>query len=350
MAKTMLAAVKPEPAPGADIRDVTIPKFGFTDVLVKVKVASVCGTDVHIYDWDAWAQKRIHPPLIPGREFCGHVAAVGSEVTTVKEGDFVSAEMHVACGKCLQCRTGEAHICQFVKIIGVDADGAFAEYVRIPESNIWKIDPAIPPEYASVLDPLGNAGHTVVFGQISAKTVAVIGCGPIGLFSIAVARAVGATQVFALEINEHRRKLAQKMKADRVIDPSQEDAKAIVMEATDGIGVDVVLEMSGKTPGIKTGFNILRLGGRVSLLGIPSKPVELNFAEDLIFKGATVQGINGRLMYKTWYQMQALLKSGKLDLSPVITDRIPMRDFSKGMDRLKTGEASKILLYPNGVR
>lgn len=156
--------------------------------------------------------------------------------------------------------------------------------------------------------------------------------------------------MFALEINEHRRKLAKQMKADYVIDPSTEDAKVIVMKATDGIGVDVVLEMSGKTPGIRTGFNILRLGGRVSLLGIPSKPVELNFAEDIIFKGATVQGINGRLMYKTWYQMQALLKSGKLDLSPVITDRMPMRDFSKGMARLKTGEASKILLYPNGVR
>ena len=350
MPDTMLAVVKPEAKAGAEIRNVKIPSFGPTDVLVKVKVASVCGTDVHIYDWDAWAQKRIHPPLIPGHEFCGHVAAVGDEVTTVKEGDFVSAEMHVACGKCFQCRTGEAHICQFVKIIGVDADGAFAEYVRIPESNIWKIDPAIPPEYASVLDPLGNAVHTVLAGEIAAKSVAVIGCGPIGLFSIAVARAVGATPVFALEINEHRRKLAKKMNADYVIDPSQEDAKAIVMEATGGIGVDVVLEMSGKTPGIKTGFNILRLGGRVSLLGIPSKPVELNFAEDLIFKGATVQGINGRLMYKTWYQMQALLKSGKLDLSPVITDRMAMRDFSKGMARLKTGEASKILLYPNGVK
>jgi threonine 3-dehydrogenase len=350
MPDTMLAVVKPEPRAGAEIRDVKVPAFGPSDVLVKVKVASVCGTDVHIYDWDAWAQKRIHPPLIPGHEFCGHVAAVGNDVTTVKEGDFVSAEMHVACGKCFQCRTGEAHICQYVKIIGVDADGAFAEYVRIPESNIWKIDPAIPPEYASVLDPLGNAVHTVLAGEIAAQSVAVIGCGPIGLFSIAVARAVGATPVFALEINEHRRQLAKQMKADYVIDPETQDAKAIVMEVTGGVGVDVVLEMSGKTPGIKTGFNILRLGGRVSLLGIPSKPVELNFADDLIFKGATVQGINGRLMYKTWYQMQALLKAGKLDLSPVITDRMPMRDFSKGMARLKTGEASKILLYPNGVR
>jgi len=294
MPSTMLAVVKPESAPGAEIREVKIPAFGPNDVLVKVKVASICGTDLHIYNWDRWAQNRIHPPLIPGHEFCGEVAAFGSEVTSVKEGDFVSAEMHVACGKCLQCRTGEAHICQNVKIIGVDADGAFAEYVVIPESNIWKLDPAIPQEYASILDPLGNAVHTVLAGEIAAKTVAITGCGPIGLFAIAVARAVGDS--------------------------------------------------------IRTAFDIVRRGGRISLLGLTSKPISLNFSEDIIFKGITVQGINGRRMYQTWYQMTALLKAGKLDLHPVITDRIPMRDFSKAMERLKTGEASKILVYPNGVK
>jgi len=350
MAQTMLAVVKPARRAGAEIRDVKLPAYGPNEVLVKVKVASICGTDLHIYDWDAWAKKRIKPPLIPGHEFCGTVAAVGKEVTTVKEGDFVSAEMHVACGKCFQCRIGEAHICQHVKIIGIDADGAFAEYVTIPESNIWKIDAAIPAEYASVLDPLGNAVHTVLAGEIAARTVAVIGCGPIGLFSIAVARAVGAAQVFAVEINPHRAALARKMKADLVLNPAQEDVKAKVMAATEGVGVDVVLEMSGKTPGIRLGFDILRLGGRMSLLGIPSKPVELNFAEDIIFKGATVQGINGRLMYKTWYQMQALLKNHKLDLGPVITDKIAMKDFDHGIERLKSGESSKILLYPNGVK
>src|SRR5436305_983899 len=245
MAKTMLAVVKPGPAPGADIRDVAIPTIGPTDVLVKVKVASVCGTDLHIYNWDQWAQGRIHPPLIPGHEFCGHVAGVGAEVTSVKEGDFVSAEMHVACGKCLQCRTGEAHICQNVSIIGVDANGAFAEYVAIPESNIWKLDPEIPQEYASILDPLGNAVHTVLAGDIAAKSVAITGCGPIGLFAIAVARACGATQVFAIEVNEHRRKLATEMKADFALDPTKDDVKKIVNEATDGVGVDVLLEMAG---------------------------------------------------------------------------------------------------------
>jgi threonine 3-dehydrogenase len=350
MSKTMLAVVKREAAPGAEIREVNIPDYGPTDVLVKVKVASICGTDLHIYNWDRWAQKRIHPPLIPGHEFCGEVAAFGNEVTSVKEGDFVSAEMHVACGKCVQCRTGEGHICQNVKIIGVDSNGAFAEYVVIPESNIWKLDPAIPQEYASILDPLGNAVHSVLAGEIAAKTVAITGCGPIGLFSIAVARAVGAAQVFAIEVNEHRRRLAKEMKADFVLDPSKDDVHALVMKETGGLGVDVVLEMAGHPDAIRTAFNIVRSGGRISLLGLTSKPIALNFSEDIIFKGVTVQGINGRRMYQTWYQMTALLKNGKLDLHPVITDRMPMKDFSQAMDRLKTGEASKILVYPNGTK
>src|SRR3954465_4319260 len=234
MTGTMLAVVKPEAAPGAEVREVKIPAYGRTDVLVKVKVASICGTDLHIYNWDRWAQSRIHPPLIPGHEFCGEVVAFGDEVTSVKAGDFVSAEMHVACGKCLQCRTGEAHICQNVKIIGVDANGAFAEYVVIPESNIWKLDPAIPKEYASILDPLGNAVHTVLAGEIVAKTVAITGCGPIGLFSIAVARACGATQIFALEVNEHRRKIAKQMAPDFVLDPTKDDVHGIVMDNTGG--------------------------------------------------------------------------------------------------------------------
>src|SRR5689334_4065021 len=223
MPETMQAIVKPQAAPGSELREVPRPEIGPNDVLVKVKVASICGTDLHIYEWDAWAQKRIRPPLVPGHEFCGTVAAVGREVTSVKEGDFVSAEMHVNCGKCLQCRTGEAHICQNVKIIGVDADGAFAEYVVIPESNIWKLDAAIPQEYASILDPLGNAVHTVLAGEIAAKSVAVTGCGPIGLFAIAVARAVGATSVFAIEVNEHRARIAREMQADYVLNPAKED-------------------------------------------------------------------------------------------------------------------------------
>ncbi|HUO60753.1 MAG TPA: L-threonine 3-dehydrogenase [Candidatus Acidoferrales bacterium] len=350
MSETMLAVVKPEARAGAEIREVKLPRFGRTDVLVKVKVASVCGTDLHIYNWDPWAQGRIHPPLIPGHEFCGEVAAVGDEVTSVKEGDFVSAEMHVACGKCLQCRIGQAHICQNVRIIGIDADGAFAEYVTIPESNIWKLDPAIPQEYASILDPLGNAVHTVLAGDIASKTIAITGCGPIGLFAIAIARACGATQVFAIEVNQYRREIAKQMNADFVLDPTKDDVRSIVMDHTGGLGVDVLCEMAGHKDAIRLGFDILRRGGRVSLLGIPSRPVEFDLANDIIFKGATVQGINGRKMFETWYQMTALLKSGKLDLHPVITNRLAMRDFSHGMDMLNSGKASKILLYPNDVK
>ena len=237
-----------------------------------------------------------------------------------------------------------------MKIIGVDANGAFAEYVVIPESNIWKLDAAIPQEYASILDPLGNAVHTVLAGEIAGKTVAITGCGPIGLFSIAVARAVGASTIFALEVNEHRRKVAKQMHADYVLDPTKDDVRKIVKEHTDGLGVDVVLEMAGHPDAIRMGFDIIRSGGRISLLGLTSKPIPLNFSEDIIFKGLTIQGINGRRMYQTWYQMTALLKGGRLDLHPVITDRLPMKDFSKAMERLKTGEASKILVYPDGVK
>jgi threonine 3-dehydrogenase len=346
----MHAIVKPEAAAGAQVKEVPVPKYGPNDVLVKVKAGAICGTDLHIYDWDPWAQARIKPPLVPGHEFCGNVAAIGANVTSVAPGDFVSAEMHVACGKCYQCRIGEAHICQNVTIIGIDSDGAFADYVVIPESNIWKIDPRIPVEYAAILDPLGNAVHTVLSGEIAAQSIAIIGCGPIGLFAIAVARACGAGTVFALEVNANRRRLAAEMKADFVLDPSKDDVKAEILKHTGGYGVDVVAEMSGNANAIRQGFDILRMGGRASLLGTPTKPVELNLADAIIFKGAVVHGIHGRRMYKTWYQMNELLKHNKLDLMPAITDRIALKDFNSGMEKLKRGEASKILVYPNGAK
>jgi threonine 3-dehydrogenase len=346
----MQAIVKPEAKAGAQVKELPVPKYGPNDVLVRVKAAAVCGTDLHIYDWDPWAQGRIKPPLVPGHEFCGNVAAVGANVSSVHVGDFVSAEMHVACGKCYQCRIGEAHICQNVTIIGIDSDGAFADYVVIPESNIWKVDPRIPVEYAAILDPLGNAVHTVLSGEIAGQSIAVIGCGPIGLFAIAVARACGAGTVFAIEPNANRRRLAAEMKADVVLDPTKDDVKAEVKKHTSGYGVDVVAEMSGNPNAIRQGFDILRMGGRVSLLGTPTKPIEIDLAEAVIFKGAVAHGIHGRKMYKTWYQMTELLKHGKLDLKPAITDRISLNEFSSGMERLKRGEASKILVFPNGTK
>jgi len=343
---TMQAVVKAQGAPGIEIREVPVPRPGAGEVLVKVSAASVCGTDLHIYNWDPWAQGRIHPPLIPGHEFAGAVAAVGPGVTTVKEGDLVSAEMHVACGKCLQCRTGLAHVCQFVRILGVDANGAFASYAVIPESNIWKLSPAIPPDYASLLDPLGNAVHTVLSGPIAARTVAITGCGAIGLFSIAVAKACGAAKIFAIEVNAHRRSVAARMGADLVLDPTTENVVARICEATGNTGVDVLLEMSGVQSAMALGFEVLRTGGRASLLGIPSKPVELDFARDIIFKGATVLGINGRKMFETWFQMEALLAANKLDLEPVITHRLRLNQFAEAMKLLQSGEAIKVVLKP----
>ena len=235
-----------------------------------------------------------------------------------------------------------------MKIIGVDADGCFAEYVKIPEPNIWKIDPRVPVEYASLLDPLGNALHTLLAGEIAAQTVAVLGCGPIGLLAVAVARACGAARIFACEVKRQRLDLALRMGADLALNSREVDPVARVLEATGGLGVDVVLEMSGHPDAIHQGFRLLRRGGRISLLGIPSRPVELDLPNDIIFKGATVQGISGRRMFQTWYQMQGLLLSGRLDLAPAITDRLPLADYRRGFELLMAGDASKIILYPEG--
>jgi len=345
----MKAIVKAEPKPGAQLKDVPVPEIGSRDVLVRVRAASICGTDLHIYRWDRWSARRIHPPLVFGHEFCGAVEKVGREVTTVREGDFVSAEMHLACGRCYQCRIGQRHICQNVRIVGIDVDGCFAEFVKIHEANIWKIDEAVPVEHAAVLDPLGNAVHTVLAGEVAGLSVAVTGCGPVGLFAIAVAKACGAYPIFATEPHPFRRALAEKVGATLAIDPTATDPVKLVQAETQGLGADIVLEMSGNRTAVRQAFQMLRRGGRLSLLGISSKPLELDLANDVIFKGAAVQGINGRRVFETWYRMQALLKSGALNLSSLITDRIPMAEFERGMDLLLSGNASKVLLYPNGV-
>lgn len=346
----MRALVKASAAPGMEMREVPVPQIGPTDVLIAVETASVCGTDLHIYHWDEWAQNRIKPPYTPGHEFCGTVAAVGELVQGLAVGDFVSAEMHIACGHCLQCRTGQAHVCQFVKILGVDGDGAFADYVRIPAANVWKLSPEIPREFGSLFDPFGNAVHTALSGPIAAQTVAVTGCGPIGLFSIAIAKACGASRVFAIEPNANRRELARRMGADVLLDPSSEDVEAKVKAETDGNGVDVLLEMSGHPAAIRQGFGLLRNGGRASLLGLPSKPFELDIANAIIFKGAVVHGINGRKMYETWFQAEALMRDPRMDLSPVITHRLPLAKFDEAMKLLESGEASKILLQVGNGR
>jgi len=343
----MKALRKVRPARGAAVEPVSVPSIGPTDVLVRVRAASICGTDLHIYDWDPWSASRIHPPMTFGHEFCGVVERLGEEVYSVKPGDFVSAEMHVNCGVCRACRTGQRHVCQSVKILGVDADGCFAEFVRIPVRNLWKVDPAIPEHYAAILDPLGNAVHAVLEGDIVGQNVVVTGAGPIGLMAIAVAKACGCSLVFATEINAHRRALARQMGADEALDPSQGDVVARVREATDG-GADVLLEMSGNPNAISQGFQMLRAGGRASLLGIPTGPVTLDLLNEVIFKGATVHGIYGRRMFETWVQMSELLKHGKLNLEPLFKERLPLEKFADAFSLLEKGQAGKILFFPDG--
>ncbi|HEY1468274.1 MAG TPA: L-threonine 3-dehydrogenase [Candidatus Acidoferrum sp.] len=350
MSATMKALRKTTAAKGLEIQKVPVPSIGALDVLVRVSATSICGTDLHIYGWDRWSQGRIKPPVTLGHEFCGIVERVGEDVSAVKPGDFVSAEMHVNCGHCHQCRLGEAHICQNLKIIGIDLDGAFAEFVKIPATNIWKLDTAIPEHYAAILDPLGNAVHTVLAGAIAGQTVLVTGCGPIGLMSIAVAKACGSSTVFATETNEHRRAMAKEMGAHFVLNPAAEDPVAKILEGTGGTGVDVLLEMSGQPAAIQQGFKALRAGGRASLLGIPTENVPLDLVQDVIFKGATVQGIYGRRMYETWVQMTALLKAGRVNLGPLFGERMMLGNFEAAFAKLHSGMAGKILMYPNGMK
>lgn len=344
---TMRALVKPAAAAGAEMRTVPVPQIGPHDVLVRVHTASICGTDLTIFRWGPWAQARIKPPLVFGHEFCGHIAELGAEVQGLKRGDFVSAEMHVACGHCYQCRIGEAHICQSVKILGVDGPGCFAEFVRIPATNIIALDAAISTDYGAILDPLGNAVHTVLAGPIAGRSVAVVGCGPIGLMAIAVARACGAGPILALEVNPNRRRLATQLNADLVLDPGADDLLAAVRAHSQGGGVDVALEFSGHGDGLRTALSLTRAGGRVSLLGILSKPVEIDLNTEIIFKGLTLNGINGRRMYETWYQMIALLRNRRLDLDALFTHRLPLSRFAEGMEALQRGEAAKVLLTPD---
>jgi len=342
--QTMRALRKTASAPGFTLQQIPVPSIGPSDVLIRVKSVGLCGTDLHIYQWDHWAERRVKPPLTIGHEFMGEVAAVGAAVTLVQAGDRVSAEGHIACGVCRLCRTGEAHICEHVAIIGVDTDGAFADFIRMPEANVWKLDPSIPDSWAAVFDPLGNAVHTVMAADVSVKSVVITGVGSIGLMAIPVARAAGAAKVFAVDVNPQKLELAKRVGADATFSALQPDLVDDIVARTGGDGVDVLLEMSGSGSAIDSGLAMVRNGGVAALLGIPSDDVEINLAERIIFKGLTVLGINGRRMFETWYQTQALVTSGRVDLTPIITHDLPFEDFDRAFALMKSGEAAKIVL------
>lgn len=347
---TMRAIRKLAPEPGLTlVEDVPIPAIGAHDVLIRVEAASVCGTDLHIYKWDEWSQHRIKPPITLGHEFAGTVVEIGRSVENVRLGDFVSAESHITCGMCFQCRTGQAHMCPQTKILGVDRDGAFAEYVSVPSSVIWRNDRTkIPPEIATLQEPFGNAVFATLAHELPGQTVAVFGCGPIGLFAIGIARASGAAKIFASDINAYRLQLAKRMGATFLYNPKAE-AQGVAdwfLTHNEGNGVDIALEMSGSPEGIASVFRVVRNGGRVSLFGIPSRAVELDVAENIIFKNLTVLGLNGRRIFETWFRTRWLLEGGVVDLHPLITLETTLEDYEEAFSRLASGRACKIILRP----
>jgi threonine 3-dehydrogenase len=330
-----------------------MPVCGPSDVLIRVRHAGVCGTDLHIWEWDAWASGRLKPPVVIGHEFAGEIVELGSEAQherLLALGDQVTAEGHIVCGHCLPCRTGDAHVCRRTRIIGVDRDGAFAEFIAMPASNVMKLD-GIPTEIGSIMDPMGNAVHTVLEGgNVPGSAVLVLGCGPIGCFAVGVARAAGASLVIASDYNPMRLELARKMGAHVVLNPGNDDVVAKARDLTGGEGVDLVCEMSGHPAGHQTAFSAARLGGRVNFLGTPSKTTEVNFARDVIFKGLTLYGVTGRRMYDTWQQMFRLLRAKQLDPSPVITHRYKLEQMAEAIQVIKDGQAGKVILEVNGER
>lgn len=353
----MYAIVKTKREPGAEITTVNTPKIKNNTVLVQTKMASICGTDVHIWNWNEWAQSRIkNIPFILGHEFTGEVVEIGKNVTSVQIGDMVSAETHIVDGTCYQCKTDRMHVCQHVKILGVDINGVFAEYVTLPERNAWKNDPNLDPAIASIQEPLGNAIQTVLpkdhVEDIAGKNVAVLGCGPIGLMAIAVLDTLGAEKIFATAggRNKVRMELAKKLGADMVLSAREEGENIvkIIRDATDSNGVDVALEMSGAPSAVKQAFEILTPGGRVSLLGLFNKPVEFDLNNAVIFKAATVYGISGRRMFQTWYQMRGLLSNVafRKKIGFIITHRILIKDIAKGIEAIHSKQAGKVVLEP----
>ena len=336
--------------PGLEIAEIPDPVAGTGEVVVEVEAASICGTDLHIKKWDEWSQQRIHPPLTLGHEFAGTVVEIGDDVDHVRVGDYVSAESHITCGMCFQCRTGQAHMCERTRILGVDREGAFARYVAVPESVIWQNDRSkLPPEIATLQEPFGNAVFATSEQDLAGRSVAVLGCGPIGLFTIAIARASGAAVVFASDRTPFRLALAETMGAHATVNVEETpDAAEWFRGENDGFGFDVVFEMSGSPRAIADAFRIARNGGRVLLFGIPSRPVEIDVAESLIFKNLDVLAVNGRRIFATWYTTRWLLESGVVDLRPLITDEIPLDDFEAAFEKLEAGEACKIVVHPGG--
>ena len=337
----MKALVKLKPEKGIWLEDVPVPVCGVNDVLIKIKKTAICGTDLHIYRWDEWSQRTIRTPMTIGHEYVGVIAEVGAEVDMLRPGDRVTGEGHIACGHCRNCRRGRQHVCENTIGIGVNRDGAFAEYVVVPATNVLKINPKIPDDLVAVMDPLGNATHTALSFPLIGEDVLVTGSGLIGSLCIAIARFSGARYIVATETNPYRKALAEKMGATRVINPLTESLDEVMAEI--GMkGFDIGLECSGSPAAFNDMLRHMYNSGKISLLGILPANTQILW-DNVIFKGLTLKGIYGREMYETWYQMEQMLLSG-LNIAPMITHHFPINDFQKGFDVMDTGNCGKVIL------
>jgi threonine 3-dehydrogenase len=338
----MKALVKSRAARGLWLEDIAKPEIGINDVLVRVHYAGICGTDVHIYDWDEWAQKTIPVPMAIGHEFVGEIVAVGSNVNDFFPGDIVSGEGHVVCGRCRNCLAGRRHLCAHTQGVGVNRPGAFAEYIALPMTNIWRHNPGINEEVAAIFDPFGNAVHTALSFPVLGEDVLITGAGPIGIMAIPVVRLAGARHVVVTDLNPFRLDLARKMGATIAINPTETSFADVQKKLNMQEGFDVGLEMSGNPQAFRDMIANMSHGGKIAMLGIPSKEVAIDW-RTVIFDMLTIKGIYGREMYETWYKMSVMLESG-LDISPVITHRFAWNEFEEGFEAIRSGCAGKVIL------
>jgi threonine 3-dehydrogenase len=338
----MLALVKVDAGPGLRLQEVPRPEIGINDVLIRVHKTGICGTDLHIESWDPWAAKTIHPPLVVGHEFVGEVVEVGGNVTDFHPGELVSGEGHVTCGRCRHCLAGQRHLCVNTVGLGVNRDGAFAEFVALPMTNVWHQAPGVDEEVAAIFDPFGNAVHTALAFEVLGEDVLVTGAGPIGLMAGAVARHAGARYIVVSEPNAFRRDLAMRMGATIAIDPRERDLKDVQRELSMVEGFDVAFEMSGNATALRSAIDNMAHGGRIAILGIPTAEISLD-VNTIVFNQLTLRGIYGREMYETWYKMRVLIQSG-LDIRPAITHRFGFRDFEAAFAAARSGDSGKVIM------
>lgn len=341
----MFGIVKNEPKPGIAWRHVAAaPAPGHGEVTIAVHQAGICGTDYHIFAWDRWSAARVPTPMVIGHECVGHIVAIGAGVAHLHQGQRVSVECHIACGRCVHCRTANTHICGNVRIIGIDRPGCFTEAVTVPAANVWPVPDAIPDRHAAVFDPIGNAMHAAASVPIAGKDVLITGAGPIGLFAVAIARAHGARRVIVQEPNPYRAGIARRLGADLVIDPNDADAAGRVLAATAGAGPATILEMSGNAAALNDALDIARNGADVALLGLFASPVPINLSRSVIMKGITLHGVTGRRMFETWYQVEAFAANHPDAIDLVITHVLPASQYDEGFALMGKGDCGKVVL------